>query len=237
MLRAVGDNHLNADARDRLPREPLTGFIGRKGRKATGELVIIGRAVNGWDEEWYPEDVCEQEARRKIVERLFAPECPMSWLMRAWGVRDTGEYNARRSAFWRVSKSVVGQLGIADVESDSWASLIAWTNLYKLSPFCGGNPSERLCRLQRTFCEDLLKEELNEWQPKRTLMLTGTEWAKDFLRPPDADFTEMPEMKFVQAVGTIRYPGCANPSQLVVAKHPQGEPLEPFVEELRSVFS
>jgi hypothetical protein len=244
MLRAVGNNHLNAIGNDRLPRELLTGFTGMQGNKSTGELVIVGRAANGWDDEWYPEDLCKQEIRHKIVQKLFetskgdTDHCPMTWLIEAWG-RAAPEYNSKRSAFWRVVRSIVEQLRIADVESgsDNWTSHLAWSNLYKISPFCGGNPSPRLRHLQFAFCGELLKRELKEWRPKRTLMLTDIEWAKKFLELLDINWTDTPEMKFVEAVGTFRFPGWDKPSQLVVAKHPQGKEQIPFVGEVCIAFN
>jgi hypothetical protein len=50
LLREVGENYTS-------PRkELLTGFVGTEGVSSTGELVVVGRAVNGWTEKgWYPE--------------------------------------------------------------------------------------------------------------------------------------------------------------------------------------
>lgn len=130
-------------------------------------------------------------------------------------------------------RCVVEQLGLADVQNTDWISHLAWTNLYKVSPFGGGNPSSRLCDVQFRFCTELLSKELNQWNPKRILMLTGIGWAKPFLDSLGVQLSTTPERAFVEAVGTVNLPGSARPTRLIVAKHPQGKQEAPFVDEIR----
>jgi hypothetical protein len=68
LLCAVGNNQL------RLPKNLLTGFVGVKGGRSTGELVIIGRAVNGWGDGWYPQEGCEMEKGAKSSAKYSADQ-------------------------------------------------------------------------------------------------------------------------------------------------------------------
>lgn len=68
----------------------------------------------------------------------------MLWVKDGWGATD--RYNTKRSAFWRAVRGVVEGLGISDVEHDTWSSHLVWSNLYKLSPADGGNPSDPSAR-------------------------------------------------------------------------------------------
>ena len=73
----------------------------------------------------------------------------------------------------RVTRETVGRLGIADISTRSWPSTLCWTNLYKISPFAGGNPSRSLADAQLDKCIQILKIEVSDWKPRRLLFLTG----------------------------------------------------------------
>lgn len=243
LLGIVGDN------RSSLPTARLTGFVGMKGIRSTGELVIVGRSVNGWENPgWYPEEIYEQEVRLEITRRLFeesggdGSHCPMSWVADAW-YRPQG-WNAKRSAFWRVIRYVIGRLRIANVDGEIWASHLAWTNLYKISPAYRGNPSSRLCHIQLELCKELLNLELKEFKPQRLLLLTGIGWARPFLDSwalrvsdsPNVCLTTTAPAKFVDAIGSLPLPRSDKLAKLVIARHPQGKPAMPFVEEVVRAF-
>jgi hypothetical protein len=236
LLSTIGSNHMS------LPKELLTAFVGMRGSMSNGELVVVGRAVNGWAEGRYAEGFGDAVGRSAIVDVMFnqsqieTQSCPMKWLAVAWsGPRDSGHpYNAKKSAFWQMVQAVaVEQLEIAKPDDHQWTSHLGWTNLYKVSPFCGGNPSQPLRTLQLDPCRRLLKTELVQWHPKRILMLTGLDWAKPFLDSLNAHPTLTSQCRFVEAVGTFLLPGTHKPTKLIVAKHPQRKPRQEFVSEIR----
>lgn len=57
--------------------------------------------------------------------------------------------------------------------ADRWYEHIAWTNLYKVAPYAGGNPDDRLKAAQQEACEALLTEEIRHFQPTHILFATG----------------------------------------------------------------
>ena len=166
----------------------LTGFFAMKGeRYRPSGLMVIGRAVNGWVDGICAAKLTDSAVRNefalKVQERSATPpdgcSCPMSWVTTQWGATDC--YNTKRSAFWRVIRRVVDGLGIAKANDRDWSSHLVWSNLYKLSPEAGGNPSSGIMGAQLEGCKKLNALELKTYRPSRLLMLTGEDWAEPFL--------------------------------------------------------
>lgn len=215
--RLLTDAHASLSHR---PQPKLTLFAPCIGSKYDGKLMVIGRAVNGWIEEFDLTEAGTEARRDAIIELVTAnPDgdapCPMGWVVDRWGVNEKGRYNTKRSAFWRVIKQVAAGIGL---DGDDWSSYLAWSNLYKVSPFEGGNPSERLCRAQRPARIELLRWELETYKPKRVLVLTRWNWFGEMAEGIGFNAETVTEGALVEAVGRI------GDAQVVVAKHPQGKP-------------
>jgi hypothetical protein len=235
LLKYVGDDSEKLN-------EPLTGFLGMQGRLATGELAVIGRSPNQWlNEGWTAEEMCDEKNHQAVLEKTLVESlletdrpCPLLWVTDCWA---GGRGNMGRTAFWRVVRSVMDNMGIADVLKSDWPSHLMWTNLYKIAPAKGWNPSVRLCDVQFEFCVQILREEFLWWKPKRALFLTGWGRAKHFLtRFQTAQWKDVEEKKFVEWVGTADF----EPShrvQIVVAKHPMGKPEGRLVAEIVGAFN
>lgn len=226
ILSRVGKQAVN------LPTSEVTGFLAMAGQAWTGDLMIVGRAVNGWTDGILPERLAasaEVSQYARLVQESVAGDgrCPMSWVTEHWGA--TRDYNTKRSAFWRSIRSVVQRLGIADVESADWSSQLVWSNLYKISPATGGNPSNALCDIQFAGCAELLDLEFATYRPSRVLFLTGSNWADPFLA--QWELPKSDQFQYVERVGPYGKAHC------VVAAHPQGKPEEKWVNEVISAFS
>ena len=154
MLLGVSKNY-----RPRKKNLKLCGFMSMIGHLATGELMIVGRAVNGWGEKkdaWLVNQGKNEFDRHDIVMKTLRSveivenkeQCPMLWVCDHWDpLRKSKGYNTNRSQFWKVIRDVVDCLQLADTQykdRESWPSLLVWTNLYKVSPYCGGNPNSTL---------------------------------------------------------------------------------------------
>jgi hypothetical protein len=106
----------------------VTGFLSMIGSEYSGQLMVVGRAVNGWTEAWVPDNHCTDARRlayaREVCKSVtkIGRECPMSWVTEHWGC--TEDYNTCRSAFWRVIRAVVSRLRIAHVDDNEapWSS-------------------------------------------------------------------------------------------------------------------
>jgi uracil DNA glycosylase superfamily protein len=167
-------------------REKLLGFLAMVGERYSSELMVIGHATNGWPDGQYLsgetlEMFVENSLKNAICPLPSGQACPMRWVTDLWGSEkasryDEGsrkEYNAARSAFWRAVKGLTAYLNVANIEEDSWPSHLAWTNLYKVAPAEGNNPSNALCDAQFESCASLLRAELEIYAPKRVVFLTG----------------------------------------------------------------
>lgn len=227
------------ELRDSYREEDLTAFWGRKGLKAVGNLMVVGRAVNGWDDLMWKKndlrDLHDIEPRVVRMRELAETPCPMKWVNDYWQTKEKGNYNTARSPFWRVIRRVTLDLGAANVEEE-WPSYVMWTNLYKVSPKVTGNPSNGLCELQRDICGGILDTEIRLWNPKRILFLTDMDWTSWFLNRLNASPDAGGQGKHVQWTGTMAGPA-ENSIRLVVTKRPERKPEDAFVSEVVKAFS
>lgn len=217
-----------------LPNSKITGFLPIKGNKYTGDLMVVGRAVNGWCDGIYPSDLNDPlKAQRysDLVESSVTSGdvnvCPMQWVVDSWGNIDG--YNTKRSSFWRTIRQVVGELNINDIESNSWASKLVWSNLYKISPTDGGNPSDKLCDISFPGCVELLNMEIEVFKPSKILLLTGANWADGFL--------SISEPKEKCKFDYVEKHGIRGDIKCVIASHPQGKEESLWVNEVVTAFN
>lgn len=220
----------------------VTGFLALEGcRYARGHgLMVVGRAVNGWMGGISPVDLADwnfrENSRISLWKESF-PEngsCPMSWVTEQWGPNLEQEYNTRRSPFWRVIHQITGELDICDAGNGSWASYLVWSNLYKVSPSGGENPSGRLESVQYDGCRRLFELEVRDYRPKYLLLLTGEDWAEPFLVKFDIDRGLAGQYVCCTASSTM--PDNQD-TTVVVATHPRGKPEQDWVEEVIRAFT
>lgn len=227
----VGD--LLSDVQRNLSRDrhrPLTLFVPRQGRLYTGGMMLIGRAVNGWRHDFTLDSVADEEGRTRFLDGVRRKEakddCPMEWITNHWPW-PKGEYSTSRSAYWRVARKVATHLGI---RGSDWPSHILWSNLYKVSPARTGNPDLALREAQQEACRRLLRWEIEHFQPKVVVALTGWWWFRDFAEALGAD-VEVTWNEPVEAVGRV------GESVLVVAPHPQGKREADIVGRVREIVA
>ena len=223
----------------RYDRVGLTACGTAVGSRWAGELLICGRAVNGWEKEpWFAQQAKKTVVRRDITARALtgwvADPCPMRWVTDLW--HHQTEYNTARSAFWRVVRAVTTELRIASATEELWSSHLAWTNLYRVAPHQGGNPNGDLQSLQRDATTNLLRTELEQLQPRRLLFLTGASWATPILENLSAVNLTATGSDLVQMVGSIKE-SSEQRGKVVVAAHPQGKPEAQMVREILSAFA
>lgn len=220
MLGVVAEATADLDLR-LVPFWPLCGS------RYAGDLLVIGRSVNGWVEDWSVRDLRRKEQREAAAAWLQADAEPadqdrMAWVADLWGA--TAGYNTRRSAFWRVLRQI--SAGDAEPEPD-WPGRLVWTNLYKVSPAAGWNPGADLQRAQRQHAIGLLNQELETYAPRRVLALTGN-WI-DPMR-------DALELRLQGRDGLVEGVGMRGNEAWVLAKHPMGKPDARFVGEVLAAF-
>ena len=75
---------------DSLPTIPITGFMAMVGNQYENDLMVVGRAVNGWTRGLRPQELHENENLKPFLDSVFesvtvGQTCPMQW------VRSAGE--------------------------------------------------------------------------------------------------------------------------------------------------
>ncbi|MDR1904090.1 MAG: hypothetical protein LBQ88_17605 [Treponema sp.] len=157
----------------------MCAFFSQTGKHyyhAGKKLLFIGKSVNGWVN------------NARDVEELFDPHNPDRIVNRddeiVW-VEDAAEtssgYNTNRSAYWRVIKKVTQDF----YGKDDWYNHIAWTNLYKISPWAG-NPSGTLRQMQEAVCVKILNEEIKTLKPDVVIFLSSG-WEDFYLKSTGLD--------------------------------------------------
>lgn len=135
----------------------------------TPKILVVGKATNGWVTDSRDLGVLFDERGK---DRIFNRESQMVWVKEEQGGKG---YNTNRSAFWRVVRRVSSDI----LSEEDWYNRIAWTNLYKVS-FQKGNPNKALMSGQFWYCVEILKTELEFFQPDIVLFFTS-DWEKPFL--------------------------------------------------------
>jgi hypothetical protein len=222
--------------------EKLTGLATAFGTMSRNGLMVVGRAVNGWQNSWTIDEVRNPERRAMIlkdIERTDSNQaavdnCPMAWVSKQWGNGEKDD--TKRSAFWRCIRTVVHDLRIADESSTDWPSRLVWTNLYRIAPDKGGNPSQRLMNAQHASCRELLHAEIRSSDVERILFLTGLDWAYAFLPPLDNTCFSDTFGRHVHLHGELKR--CSGASvRVVIASHPQGKKETQWANEVCEAFS
>jgi hypothetical protein len=205
-----------------------------KGHLYKRDLMVVGRAVNGWADGILAAKLAQPASAVAYAQKVFDSVtgndgCPMKWVTDNWGTQKG--YNTKRSAFWRVIREVVNRYSIANVDTDPWSSYLVWSNLYKVSPCEGGNPSGNLREIQLSGCISLLKLETSYYLPHNLLLLTGWGWAEPFLQQIATDCRPISGCSHIEAIGQI-VNNSAVTTKIVVAAHPQGRQEGPWVKEV-----
>jgi hypothetical protein len=157
-------------------------FWPKVGRRYDGELLLIGRAVNGWIDRWNLDEPADTEALAVAARRTaedVVNGCPMGWVLERWKAGDS-DYDTSRSQFWVTAREMVTDEH-SEWEGD-WPSHLAWSNLAKVSHWTKGNPSGRLRRVQLDAAAEALALEVTELAPRHVLVLAGKEWFEPYAR-------------------------------------------------------
>lgn len=206
----------------------LVPFWPLRGAGYDQQLLVVGRSVNGWVDDWSVGQLRDKTQREAAVAWLQADAEPadrdrMAWVSDLWGA--ASGYSTRRSAFWRVLR----RISAGDAQArDGWPGRLVWTNLYKVSPAAGWNPGADLQRVQRRAAIALLEQELEAFAPRRVLALTG-----NWITP----MRELMGLRLEERHGLVEGVGERAGQAWVVAKHPMGKPEGPFVTEVLGAFA
>jgi len=161
------------------PDTELAPFWPKIGARYDGDLLLVGRATNGWIDRWVPSDGIEPaeiaRVARQSGEGLVNGD-QLGWVLDRWQPGDGG-YSTATSQFWQTTSHLMAALRPDEI---NWPSLIAWTNLTKVAPWTGGNPDKELLGVQRGLGPQLLAREVAELEPRLVVAFTGQWWFEPF---------------------------------------------------------
>lgn len=235
------DEVLNSAAGQPSFRGKLAVFwpmCGAKFASSAPRLMVVGRAVNGWGNGIAAPVLLSPEGRSAATKQAravseVATGCPMSWVETRAGDPD---YNTNRSAFWRVIRKAAASLHSWSTPHQGWSSVLCWTNLFKVSPHAGGNPSTVLRRSIIQGSVQLLRREVEEFSPDRVIVLTGLDWFLPFADGLGLTVSEgLPSRG--RRVGPVEATANMHGRRWVIAKHPQGKPEQDAVSAILAALS
>jgi hypothetical protein len=224
---------------DKLADVELAGFLAKRGAAYVGELMWIGRALNGWEPIGAPRQFVSSHNVDETMKNFGSADresCPLRWVTKQWGQENCYKenfYNTKRSAFWRTAKRTLLAPGEID---ELWSSRLVWSNLYKIAPFDGGNPNSKLQNIQYPFCRDILVQEIVAFRPRRVVFATGIDWVERFLDNSLFVRTDSKTFgQYVLGVGDLIL-NDEKIGEFVIAPHPQGKDEDRWVEEVRAAL-
>jgi hypothetical protein len=192
-------------------------------------MLVIGRAPNGYGTPFEAEEVRDEGKCRSLAAQCRAlgeGREPLGWVHDVPTGYKKGGTIASRSAFWRVTRAFLAQVQGGEVPPGSdWHRRLAWSNLMKVAPATGGNPSGTLCGCQRDGCIRLLGVELKELQPRYVLVIAGRDWYSSFLEGLGVGESERPVGRLVSrlATGTQKW---------ILTVRPEGKGESEFASEI-----
>ena len=164
-------------------------FVSMQGKyysKNERKFMLIGRATNGWGSL----DTQSKQSFGTDAESQFNSLNRWRWIESINGTlystHDRDETNlAKRycidkKPYWAYTKAIWTQLPGLIHDDEIWMENIAWSNLYKVSPPQSDNPDWHSQEIQREACKEILKKELEVYQPTHILVITGFDWFAPF---------------------------------------------------------
>jgi hypothetical protein len=222
--------------RNNFRESDLCLFTPAKGREYDGEILFVGRSPNGWDYKIKKEN---DEDYKRLIDDI-SPKYDdervnnLNWVEEAWGRKEKGMYNTKKSAFWRVIIKITKSF--YQREDIKMVHKVSWNNLYKVSHAERGNPSSKLAKVQLDLCISILNLEIEDCNPKHVIFLTGMNgWAGNFLKMEEFinltdEFikAQADKPKFLEFIGVNK-----NSKRVyIVSQHPQRKKEDPLVKEI-----
>lgn len=178
-------------------------------------LMYVGRAVNGWEAKWLEGPIND------LVEQVFAYDFKMASIFEN---PNQNGYNFNISGFWQLCKEIMKLAG----EEENWSDKVLWSNLYKVAPYNGGNPGNKLIEKTIERCIQILTYEIRLYRPTHVVFITG-DWWFDPSNTFKASFAkklgisvEHNTDKSTVIIGKGNYEKSLGNVKMVVSKRPEG---------------
>ena len=157
-------------------------FVGNKYNESALRLMVVGRAVNGWDVD---ADRCV--SLESALDVILQQKDRFEDVVKEEGIPyvdpQTNEakiYHYSTSRFWRLIQYILEEAG----EGRDYNQRIVWSNLYKVAPYVTGNPAWRLVKPNMQTYIDCLLEEIRTYKPTHILFITGMDYLNPWKKEP-----------------------------------------------------
>lgn len=225
---------------------PLTASRAFKGSKYDDcclRLMVVGRAMNGWEENF---SLCKsaEDVRDKVLSRSFDFRDVIDRESKEVSVGRKLPYRYIRSKFWKLVQYTLQEYNEANNEwydenkNLNWNEKIVWSNLYKISPRYANNPDNALIEASIEANIDIIKAEIEEYKPEKILFVTDT-W---YLKPFDSKNSFADEFNIRGFEGSVVVgEGEYNGAKIVVCKRPDvrgytNEYIHSMAEQIKGAF-
>lgn len=219
-----------------LTSQPLMRgeFYNRNGvNKKKFRILFVGRAVNGWEIDFRSGSVDE------LIDQIFASGVNVEDVSK--GKLETG-YNYNRSPFFQLCHAILSELSL----KEDWEKRFAWTNLYKLAPYKGGNPNNTLIGDTIDDCATILRKEISFCRPTHIVLITDIWWyqphgfARSRMPIHETAFSDMLGINlFAEPEGTIVGSGVSSSfwfaPKVVITKRPESAKI-PRLEQAKQII-
>lgn len=162
------------------------------------EFLVLGQAVNGWRSGFRLDETIDQakvSTSSESSNRFLGSKghSPLDWVNVQWSNRiynetcideETtlfydGTYRAYRSFFWNVAYKLICDYYGIEQSSWEWSRKLVWSNLYKIAPD-GSNPNDEQRSFQQPTAAELIRQEIEELNPKFCIVITNLSWWEPF---------------------------------------------------------
>ena len=200
-------------------------FVGNKYESSSLRLMVVGRAVNGWDV-----DAERCTSAENTLETILRQENRFEDVVKPNGVsyidpatKEEKVYYYSNSRFWRLIQYVLEEAG----EEENFHQRIVWSNLYKVAPYVTGNPEWRLVKPNMQTYIDCLIEEIRIYKPTHILFVTGMDYLNPWTKEPQFGVKLGVGKKDQTRFADKQYEsGVFENSKIVVCSRPEGKSYE-----------
>ena len=211
-------------------------LVGNQFHDQSVKVMVVGRAVNGWEVEFDDCSSIEAATDSVLTQKNRMDDFAADWILDEHGKK----YYYAKSPFLRMMRRLVGAFTGTE---ENWQQRLVWSNLFKIAPRNGGNPSWLMIRNDIPLYREIIKEEINQNKPNIVVFVTDM----DFFDPYPNHKT------FSTFLGLISEKDLSNISpeyicmagdfvddheiKLVVCKRPERRPIAEMVNAIAKVYN
>lgn len=229
-------------------------FVGKRYDESQAKLMIVGRAVNGWE---IKNGDCS--SFENAVQSVLYQPSGLEDVTHKGGMKYLDEqgnekiYYYTRSRFWKLVKVLLEVYGESEKDnwyddSYQWNERILWSNLYKLAPKSGGNPGWKLIEETVQANIEILKKEIELKKPENIVFIVNANTTSGDKESASAYFSLYKNLpSFEKELGVridkigerVVGKGHYNGSNVVVCVRPEkmsNAEIEEFAHEIKSAL-